>query len=129
MVAHRSPKPPVRVRVLLPLPKKLMILSLAFFIFIKEFLMYKKFINLFFIFLIILIILTCICYNASTENKISSTLTFHYNSSSLFSWPLFGYYTISSKFGSRISPITGASSYHSGIDIPAPPRNKYIFNL
>ncbi|HBC84548.1 MAG TPA: hypothetical protein DCZ30_03755 [Clostridiales bacterium] len=32
-----------------------------------------------------------------------------------------GYRTISSPFGRRSSPTKGASSYHSGIDIPAPP--------
>ena len=52
-----------------------------------------------------------------------SNETFHYNSNSKFSWPLFGYYYISSYFGYRTSPTTGASSYHSGIDIPAPERH------
>lgn len=31
-----------------------------------------------------------------------------------------GYTKISSEYGPRISPTTGASSFHSGIDIPAP---------
>ncbi|HJJ14424.1 MAG TPA: hypothetical protein OIM42_06185 [Clostridiaceae bacterium] len=33
-----------------------------------------------------------------------------------------GYNTISSPFGRRSSPAKGASSFHKGIDIPAPPR-------
>ena len=36
-----------------------------------------------------------------------------------FFWPLSGYYYISSYFGKRESPTSGASTYHSGIDIPA----------
>lgn len=37
-----------------------------------------------------------------------------------FMWPLDGYTYISSYFGYRNSPTSGASTYHSGIDIPAP---------
>ncbi len=47
-------------------------------------------------------------------------------SSSGFIWPIPGYTRISSQFGKRTSPTTGASSYHSGIDIPAPPGTKFI---
>ena len=37
-----------------------------------------------------------------------------------FIWPLPNNTHISSFFGKRTSPSAGASSYHSGIDIPAP---------
>ena len=43
-----------------------------------------------------------------------------------FIWPIPGYNRISSQFGKRTSPTSGASSYHSGIDIPAPPGTKFV---
>lgn len=43
-----------------------------------------------------------------------------------FVWPIPGYTKISSPFGKRISPTNGASSSHSGIDIPAPPGTNFI---
>lgn len=43
-----------------------------------------------------------------------------------FVWPLPGYTRISSYFGKRVSPTSGASSSHSGIDIPAPEGTKFI---
>ena len=35
-----------------------------------------------------------------------------------YAWPIPGYTTLSSKFGKRIAPTTGASTFHKGIDIP-----------
>lgn len=42
-----------------------------------------------------------------------------YISESGFAWPIPGFYQISSYFGYRKSPTAFASSYHSGLDIPA----------
>ncbi len=43
-----------------------------------------------------------------------------------FVWPIPGYMKISSPFGKRNSPTAGASSFHYGCDIPAPPGTKLI---
>ena len=37
-----------------------------------------------------------------------------------FAWPIPGYTTISSPFGKRTAPTSGASTFHKGTDIPAP---------
>lgn len=47
-------------------------------------------------------------------------------SNSLFYWPIPGYTRISSYFGKRTSPTAGASSFHKGIDIPAPSGSNLV---
>lgn len=43
-----------------------------------------------------------------------------------FVWPIPGYTSISSPFGKRNAPTSGASSFHYGTDIPAPEGTKLI---
>lgn len=59
-------------------------------------------------------------------SNITSTLPSLELSSSKFSWPTPGYTTITSYFGYRTAPTSGASSYHSGIDIGAPTGSNII---
>ena len=134
MVAHRSPKPPVRVRVLLPLPQEKQIGSICFFYFIifygGDFYIFNFFNrNLIIIFVITLLI--CIFFipvlnsnGFSTSSSLDSEII-DLNPDG-FVWPIPGYTRISSYFGKRVSPTSGASSSHSGIDIPAPGGSKFI---
>lgn len=48
------------------------------------------------------------------------------NYKNLDNWPVLGYYTITSEYGERISPITGNRSFHYGIDIGAPEGSKLL---
>lgn len=43
-----------------------------------------------------------------------------------FAWPIPGYTRISSYFGKRTAPTDGASTYHKGVDIPAPEGSTLI---
>ena len=43
-----------------------------------------------------------------------------------FAWPIPGYTVISSYYGKRSAPTAGASTYHKGIDIPAPEGTSLI---
>lgn len=61
----------------------------------------------------------------TVSDIISQTPTFEL-SSSKFAWPTPGYTTITSNFGYRTAPTTGASNYHSGIDIGAPTGSNII---
>ena len=44
----------------------------------------------------------------------------------MFKWPIPGYTTISSHFGMRVHPITGAYKLHSGTDVSAPTGANFI---
>ena len=46
--------------------------------------------------------------------------------SGIFQWPIPGYTKISSYFGKRNAPTSGAAIYHTGIDIPAPEGTKLV---
>lgn len=73
----------------------------------------SKFIYFYFIIIIFLIFIANICssQNIELENSLFSnkefiSQEFHYTKNSEYSWPLFGYYSISSYFGKRISPTS-----------------------
>ena len=77
----------------------------------------------------VLTILICVFFipvysnGESSGNKEPEFLDFNPDG---FVWPIPGYTRISSKFGKRNAPTSGASSSHSGIDIPAPVGTKFI---
>lgn len=73
-------------------------------------------ISYFFIFIVFLIVFVS-CFSPIIAARHSSNTS---NLNEEFIWPLPGYSYISSYFGYRNSPTAGASSYHSGMDIPAP---------
>lgn len=80
----------------------------------------NKFLYSYFATIIILVFFVALTiFPTATFSKIS-TDGIKFESSFGFEWPIPGYINISSYFGRRNSPTAGASSYHSGIDIPAP---------
>ena len=91
----------------------------------------SKYINtLIFIIIFISIFISIFFIPFITSNSLSNSeilnpeiIAFNPNG---FVWPIPGYTKISSPFGKRTSPTSGASSSHSGIDIPAPPGTKFI---
>jgi len=90
-----------------------------------------KYLNFSFSILFIFLLFCCIFFipiiasnSLSNSNNIGSEIL-DFNPDG-FVWPIPGYTRISSYFGKRVSPTFGASSSHSGIDIPAPQGTKFI---
>lgn len=77
--------------------------------------MFQKFTTLIFTTLFILILSISIFFSPIYIYSNTNSSNF-----SNFIWPAPGYYTITSKFGKRTAPTTGASTYHKGLDISAP---------
>ena len=87
-----------------------------------------KYFNNFILFFIIIPLLICIffipiIYSNNTVYEDNFSKEFLISSDGFF-WPVPGYTYISSYFGKRSSPTAGASTYHSGIDIPASENTK-----
>ena len=84
--------------------------------------MYNSFFKLYIpiILFIIFISFFIIIINLPNQDAFSSEI-------SEFYWPLPGNKNITSPFGKRTSPTTGASTYHSGIDIYACFSGQIIF--
>ena len=117
MVAHRSPKPLVWVRILVPLPKFKRAIQ-------KGKIMYSLF-SRFFIFFIIFITFVAVCFTPFvSSDDINSNILVSTNGELI--WPLPNHFTITSYFGRRKSPTGGASSYHSGLDIGAPEGTPFV---
>lgn len=66
-----------------------------------------------------------IIQNESISSNNSNKEFFNFNPNG-FVWPIPGYTSISSPFGKRNAPTSGASSFHYGTDIPAPEGTKLI---
>ena len=84
--------------------------------------------NLFFKYFIFLLVFIIICFmgitfSLSTTDGLSfsnNILDSDFISSSGFVWPTPGYDYITSPFGYRVAPTSGAGTFHGGIDIGAP---------
>ena len=63
---------------------------------------------------------------AAAANSSSSSSSASKYTGGTMTWPLPGYYTISSDFVMRDHPITGKYSQHTGIDLPAPKNTKIV---
>lgn len=51
--------------------------------------------------------------------RLTANSTLKYNGGK-FTWPVPGYFRISSDYYNRINPVTGRAEFHKGLDIPAP---------
>ena len=75
-----------------------------------------------FIFIIVILISTLFVPVISVVdcNNINYTYNYPISYNGEYIWPIPGHTKISSPFGKRKSPTSGASTYHKGTDIPAP---------
>lgn len=80
--------------------------------------------------LILFSIIICIFFipsisdGSNYQNSEEKQIIFYGNTN--YAWPIPGYTAISSPFGKRTAPTSGASTYHKGVDIPAPEGTNLI---
>ena len=89
------------------------------------------------IFIILISLFICIFFIPFYKNttiifeKTNSSISINktISSTSGLCWPLPGYTRISSPFGYRGAPTAGATNFHGGIDLPAPPGTNIISSI
>ena len=89
--------------------------------------MKKSILSISFLFILVFFVSCIATFVVNSNAYFTTSPTDYYFSNENYFWPLPNNYTISSPFGLRISPTTGASTYHSGIDIPAP-KETHIYS-
>lgn len=90
---------------------------------------YSFFISIYFFIIIICIFFIPFFSNTTiTESKQFEDFNYTITISNGICWPVPGYTRISSYYGYRKAPTVGATSFHSGIDIPAP-SGTYIVSV
>ena len=94
-----------------------------------------KFNSFYFLVIVALVLIFSLCFFVPIFSSSGYISTYVPNSSQSprlslstnnFAWPVPGYNTITSNFGYRKSPTSGAGSYHGGIDIAVPPGTNII---
>lgn len=87
------------------------------------------FIVFLFLLFIIIFISSFFFYSSNNITNSNSSFIFNYPISSNFAWPAPGFTRITSTFGPRNKPTTGASSFHYGIDIGAPAGSNLVSSI
>lgn len=90
--------------------------------------MNSSFFNFIYYFIIVVIIFISIFFIPFYNNLNLNNNEMVYINNSIYPWPIPGYYKITSYFGKRTSPTSGASSFHKGIDIGAP-ENTNLYSI
>ena len=94
--------------------------------------MFSSFFKPYFIYFSLLLLITLfftifipVLYPSYTLTSGSANV-YTFATNGVFPWPTPGYTTITSPFGRRNAPTSGASTFHSGIDIGAPSGTNII---